>query len=150
MFLDRPQGLLNFHLYFSFFLLKLCFLNLSQELPEPFGVTSANGAQMPRRKPTVSLRWNSDTKQLLKIIVAKWYCLHNSFRNQLLGKRVACLMSPGSSLQKFLLFAMAFLVSCSWKRTDIKDNECTDSHFCYRLSDIKDSPFVWAEEAGPH
>lgn len=118
---------MNFHLFFSFFLLRLCFLNLLQELPEPFGVASANGAQIPRRKPTVSLRCNSDTKQLLKIIVAKWYCLCSSFLNPLLGNGQHV---PGSSLQKFLLFAMAVLVSCSGKRTDIKDNECTDSHFC--------------------
>ena len=101
--LTDHRDLWGFHLCFSSFLLKMGFLNLSQELPEPFGVTSANGTQMPRREPTVSLRCNSDTKQLLKIIVAKWYCLHNSRLNQLLGKRLICLWALWSRGSSFLL-----------------------------------------------
>lgn len=39
-------------------------------------------------------------------------------------------MSLGSPVQSVVLFAMVLLVSYSGEMTDIKDNECTDSHFC--------------------
>lgn len=73
--LTNHRNLCGFHLCFSSFLLKL---------PKPFGV--------------------SETKKLLKIVVAKWYCLHNSYLNQLLAKRLICLWALLSMGPSFYLW----------------------------------------------